>query len=88
MAEFFKRRNDTPGCPYVVDSLPVAACDDIRIRRCRELSPKKNTAKRFTAISSKWCYFYRLRAHLMAPRAGEVVELALAVGWEADATVL
>ncbi len=33
LAELFKERNDEGA--YVVDSLPVAACDNIRIRRCR-----------------------------------------------------
>jgi hypothetical protein len=34
LAQAFKKRND-PDQTYVVDSLPVAVCDNIRIRRCR-----------------------------------------------------
>jgi hypothetical protein len=33
LAEFFKRNNSEQ--TYVVDSLPVAVCDNIRIQRCR-----------------------------------------------------
>ena len=33
LAEAFKRNN--PSQTYVADSLPVAVCDNIRIRRCR-----------------------------------------------------
>lgn len=39
LAELFKRRNTERS--YVVDSLPVAVCDDIRIRRCRLLSSRR-----------------------------------------------
>jgi hypothetical protein len=34
LAQAFKQRND-PAQTYVVDSLPVPVCDNIRIRRCR-----------------------------------------------------
>src|SRR3954471_21736814 len=34
LAQAFKQRND-PDQTYAVDSLPVAVCDNIRIRRCR-----------------------------------------------------
>jgi DDE family transposase len=34
LAQVFKQRND-PDQTYAVDSLPVAVCDNIRIRRCR-----------------------------------------------------
>jgi hypothetical protein len=34
LAQAFKKRND-PDQTYVVDSLPVAVYDNIRIRRCR-----------------------------------------------------
>jgi len=34
LAEFFKRRNSSEQTYYVVDSLPVAVCDNIRIKRC------------------------------------------------------
>jgi Transposase DDE domain len=34
LAQVFKKRND-PDRTYAVDSLPVAVCDNIRIRRCR-----------------------------------------------------
>jgi hypothetical protein len=70
LAGVFKRRN-TQGT-YAVDSLPVAACDNIRIRRCRLYPPG---------------YFYGLRVHLVVTEAGEPVEFALAAGSEADVSV-
>jgi hypothetical protein len=41
LAEFFKRNNSEQ--TYVVDSLPVAVCDNIRIRRCRIYPQRQNT---------------------------------------------
>jgi hypothetical protein len=35
LAQAFKKRNNPELQTYVVDSLPVAVCDNIRIRRCR-----------------------------------------------------
>ena len=40
LAEVFKRCR--PGQTYVVDSLPVAVCDDIRIRRCKLYPPREH----------------------------------------------
>ena len=37
LAELFKRGH--PGRTYVVDSLPVPVCDNIRIRRCKLYPP-------------------------------------------------
>ena len=85
LAGGFKRRN-TQGT-YAVDSLPVAACDNIRIRRCR-LYPLEEHARAFRGyIASKRRYFYGLRVHLVVTQAGEPVEFALAAGSEADVSV-
>src|SRR5215217_5896383 len=43
LAEVFKHEH--PEQAYVVDSLPVAVCDNIRIRRSRSSILQKNTAK-------------------------------------------
>ena len=43
LAEVFKREHSEQ--TYVVDSLPVAVCDNIRIRRSRSSILQKNTAK-------------------------------------------
>jgi hypothetical protein len=72
---------------YVVDSLPIPACDNIRIRRCR-LYPLKEHGGEFRGyIASKRRYFYGLRAHLVVTQAGEPVEFSLAAGSEADVSV-
>jgi len=88
LAESFKRRHDNnPEQRYVVDSLPVAVCDNIRIQRCR-LYPLKEHAQAFRGyISSKRRYFYGLRVHLVVTGAGEPVEFSLVAGSEADVTV-
>lgn len=85
LAEFFKQRDAER--TYVVDSLPVPACDNIRIRRCR-LYPLKEHGGAFRGyIPSKRRYFYGLRVHLVVSGAGEPVEFALEAGSEADIRV-
>ena len=85
LAELFKERNDDGA--YVVDSLPVAACDNIRIRSCR-LYPLEDEGKSLRGyIPSKRRYFYGLRVHLVVSGKGEPVEFALAAGSEADVAV-
>ena len=64
----------------MADSLPVAVCDNIRIRRCR-LYPLKEYGEAFRGyIVSKRRYFYGLRVHLVVTGAGEPVEFSLARG--------
>lgn len=86
LAEVFKQHNG-PDQTYVVDSLPVAACDNIRIRRCRLYPPEKHGATFRGYISSKRRYFYGLRVHLVVTGAGEPVEFSLVAGSEADVKV-
>jgi hypothetical protein len=88
LAEFFKQRHDADQPYYVVDSLPVAVCDNIRIRRCRLYPPKETDEAFRDYIASKRRYFYGLRVHLVVTGAGEPVEFALAAGSEADIKVL
>jgi Transposase DDE domain len=85
LAAVFKRGN-TQGI-YAVDSLPVAACDNIRIRRCRLYPPEEHAGAFRGYIASKRRYFYGLRVHLVVTQAGEPVEFALAAGSEADVSV-
>ena len=67
-----------------VDSLPVAVCDNICIRRCRLYPLNEPGANAFRGyVPSKRRYFYGLRVHLMVTGAGEPVEFALAAGFEA-----
>ncbi len=85
LAGVFKRRNAQG--TYAVDSLPVAACDNIRIRRCQLYPPEEHGGAFRGYIASKRRYFYGLRVHLVVTEAGEPVEFALAAGSEADVSV-
>jgi hypothetical protein len=82
LAEVFKQNN--PDQSYVVDSLPVAVCDNIRIR-CSKLYPLQEHGEAFRGyIASKRRYFYGLRVHLVSTASGEPVEFILAAASEAD----
>jgi hypothetical protein len=85
LAEVFKRSR--PDQEYVVDSLPVAVCDNIRIKRCR-IYPREEHGEIFRGyIASKRRYFYGLRVHLLVSGSGEPVEFSLGAGSEADLKV-
>ncbi len=87
LAGVFKRRNAQG--TYAVDSLPVAACDNIRIRRCRLYPPQEHGGafRGYVVASKRRYFFYGLRVHLVVTQAGEPVEFALAAGCEADVSV-
>jgi hypothetical protein len=85
LAEVFKQNN--PDQSYVVDSLPLAVCDNIRIRRSK-LYPLQEHGEAFRGyIASKRRYFYGLRVHLVSTASGEPVEFTLAAASEADITL-
>jgi hypothetical protein len=85
LAEVFKQNNSDQS--YVVDSLPVAVCDNIRIRRSK-LYPLQEHGEAFRGyIASKRRYFYGLRVHLVSTASGEPVEFTLAAASEADITL-
>ena len=87
LAELFKKPSNNPEQTYVVDSLPIPVCDNIRIRRCR-LYPSEEHGEAFRGyIPSKRRYFYGLRVHLVTTGAGEPVEFSLVAGSEADVSV-
>jgi len=81
LAGSFKAMNLTQ--EYIVDSFPVPACDNIRIRRCR-LYPKTEGDDFRGWIASKRRYFYGLRVHLLVSATGEPVEFCLAPGAQSD----
>ena len=85
LAEVFKHNNATES--YVVDSLPVAVCDNIRIRRCKLYPPQEHGRIFRGYVASKRRYFYGLRVHLVTTKAGEPVEFCLAAASEADVSV-
>ncbi len=81
-----------------MDSLPVAVCDNIRIRRCRlypleagrddDDDPPKRRRKSFRGyIASKRRYFYGLRVHLVVTGGGEPVEFSLEAASESDVAI-
>jgi hypothetical protein len=78
LGEVFKEHNQSAA--YVVDSLPVPVCDNIRIKRCRLLQEEAYRGY----IASKRRYFYGLRVHLLISGNGAPVEFVLAAGSEAD----
>jgi len=82
LAEVFKQSH--PEQTYVVDSLPVAVCDNIRIKRCRIYPPQEHGEAFRGYIASKRRYFYGLRVHLVSTGAGEPVEFYLAAASESD----
>jgi hypothetical protein len=86
LAEVFKQNN--PDQSYVVDSLPVAVCDNIRIGRSK-LYPLQEHGETFRGyIASKRRYFYGLRLHLVSTASGEPVEFTLAAASESDISLL
>ena len=81
LGDTFKRLN--AASLYIIDSFPVAACDNIRIKR-----DKRFCNERFRGYTaSKRRYFYGLRVHLVVTGAGEPVEFSLAAGSEGDISV-
>lgn len=69
---------------YVLDSFPVAACDNIRIRRCRRY--RGEAWRGYQA--SKRRYFYGVKVHLVVAASGHPVEFVLTPGADGDTKVL
>jgi Transposase DDE domain len=69
---------------YVLDSLPIAVCDNMRIRRS-----KIYTQEDFRGYqASKKRYFYGLKIHLMVTQEGHPVECFLTPGSFGDVDAL
>jgi hypothetical protein len=69
---------------YVIDSLPIAVCDNIRISRAK-LYPEE----RFRGyLPSKKRYFYGLKVHLLVTKDGQPVEFFLTHGGFSDVDAL
>jgi hypothetical protein len=69
---------------YVIDSLPVAVCDNIRIRRAKIYSNEEFRGYQ----ASKKRYFYGLKIHLMVTQDGQPVECFLTPGSFGDVDAL
>ena len=69
---------------YVIDSLPIAACDNIRIKHA-----KLDTEAQFRGyLASKKRYFYGLKIHLMVTKDGQPVEFFITHGSFGDVDAL
>jgi DDE family transposase len=69
---------------YVIDSLPITVCDNIRIRRSKIYSTEDFRGSQ----ASKKRYFYGLKIHLMVTQAGHPVECFLTPGGFGDVDAL
>ncbi len=61
---------------YLLDSFPVAVCDNIRIKRCRIVRDELYRG----AMTSKHRYFYGVRVQIMATSDGIPVEFCILPG--------
>jgi len=65
---------------YAIDSFPVAACDNIRISRCKLFRSEKYRGK----IASKKRYFYGVRVHMITSHNRMPVEFKILPGGMSD----
>ena len=82
LGETWKELNESS--VYVVDSFPVAACDNYRICRCHLYRGKEWRGYQ----ASKRRYFYGLKIHLMITEHGQPVEFFLSSGSYSDTSSL
>jgi len=69
---------------YMIDSIPIAVCDNIRIRRSKIYSGEEFRGYQ----ASKKRYFYGLKIHLMVTQEGQPVECFLTPGSFGDVDAL
>lgn len=69
---------------YVVDSFPIAVCDNYRIPRCKLYSGEEWRGY----IPSKKRYFYGVRVHILITELGQPVEFFLAPASMSDTAAL
>ena len=69
---------------YLIDSLPIAVCDNIRIRRSKIYSGEDFRGYQ----ASKKRYFYGLKIHLMVTQEGQPVACFLTPGSVGDVDAL
>ena len=69
---------------YVMDSFPVAVCDNIRINRCRLLKGKQWRGKQ----CSMRRYFYGVKVQVLTTSSGIPVEFCFVPGSESDVQAL
>ena len=69
-----------PSTKYLLDSFPVAICDNMRISRCRLVADEEFRGY----IASKRRYFYGVRVQVVTTEEGVPVELAFLPGSASD----
>jgi hypothetical protein len=72
------------GATYVIDSFPIAACDNYRIPRCHLCKGEK--WRGYQASTKR--YVYGLKLHLLVTAQGEPVEFFLSPGADDDTGAL
>lgn len=82
LGETFKQMNAS--ALYLIDSFPIAVCDNIRIPRAKIYQEEKYRG--YTA--SKRRYFYGLKIFLLVTAQGEPVEMFLVPGSTGDVSAL
>jgi Transposase DDE domain len=82
LADFFKHLNLSQ--EYVIDSFPVAVCDNIRIRRSNLVKGEEYRGK----IASKRRYFYGFRVQVVVTKTGQPVQFFILPGSYVDVTAL
>src|SRR5262245_15062715 len=82
LAQIWKNLNTN--AIYVIDSFPIAVCDNIRIRRSKLYSNEHFRGYQ----ASKKRYFYGLKIHLMVTQDGQPVECFLTPGGFGDVDAL
>lgn len=70
----------SPSTRYLLDSFPVAVCDNMRISRCRLVKDEEFRGY----IASKRRYFYGVRVQVVTTEEGVPVELAFLPGAASD----
>lgn len=82
LADFFKSLNLSS--EYLIDSFPVAVCDNIRIGRSRLVKGEEYRGK----IASKRRFFFGFRVQLVTTRAKQPVQFFILPGSYVDVTAL
>lgn len=86
LGQSWKRQR--PDDDFLVDSFPVACCQNIRIRRSR-LYPLEATEGAFRGFTaSKRAFFYGLKLHLLTTSDRHPIELRLTPGSHSDLRAL
>ena len=82
LGETWKKLNERS--TYVIDSYPIAVCDNYRIQRSKIYQSEDYRGY----IPSKKRYFYGLRIHILVTEQGEPVEFFLMPGAFSDTSAL